>query len=54
LWLDANALEMPTFSLDEAVQSRARNGELLWPLLDVDPANPQGVELKHTSFGGTP
>jgi hypothetical protein len=44
LWLDANSLEMPTFSLDGEVQARARRGELVWPILDVDPRNPQGVE----------
>jgi hypothetical protein len=45
VWLDANSLEMPSFSLDAGVQSRARSGELVWPELDVDPANPQGIEL---------
>jgi hypothetical protein len=45
LWLDTNSLEMPTFSLDSEVQERARRGELVWPLLDVDPQNPQGIEL---------
>jgi hypothetical protein len=45
LWLDANSLEMPTFSLDREVQAKARRGELVWPVLDVDPQNPQGIEL---------
>lgn len=44
LWLDANSLEMPTFSLNEEEQSKARRGELVWPVLDVDPDNPTGVE----------
>ena len=44
LWLDANSLEMPTFSLDKKIQAKARRGELVWPILDVDPANPQGHE----------
>jgi len=45
LWLDTNSLEMPTFSLDSKVQEKARRGELVWPILDVDPKNPQGIEL---------
>ena len=45
LWLDSNSLEMPTFSLDSEVQAKARRGELVWPILDVDPKNPQGIEL---------
>ncbi len=44
LWLDANSLEMPSFSLDRDVQAKARRGELVWPVLDVDPENPQGIE----------
>jgi hypothetical protein len=40
LWLDANSLEMPSFSLDSQVQARARRGELVWPVLDVDPQPP--------------
>jgi hypothetical protein len=44
LWLDTNSLEMPTFSLDKKVQEKARRGELVWPVLDVDPKNPQGIE----------
>jgi hypothetical protein len=50
LWLDANSLEMPTFSLDPEVQARARRGELVWPALDVTPENPQGTEEKHASI----
>ena len=44
LWLDTNSLEMPSFSLDSQVQARARRGELVWPMLDVDPNDPLGVE----------
>ena len=36
LWLDANAPQYGSFH-DLAAQER---GELVWPLLDVDPANP--------------
>ncbi len=49
LWLDANSLEMPTFSLDKNVQEKARRGELVWPILDVDPKNPQGIEQSRKS-----
>ena len=49
LWLDANSLELPSFSLDRDVQARARRGELVWPVLDVDPENPLGVEWDHQS-----
>lgn len=42
LWLDANSLEMPSFSLDAGVQEKARRGELVWPVLDVDPSDPLG------------
>jgi len=44
LWLDGNSLEMPSFSLDSDIQKKARQGELVWPILDVDPKNPQGIE----------
>ena len=40
LWLDANALRLGAF-YDE---QRQMAGELVWPKLDVDPANPQGLE----------
>jgi len=32
-------------SLDSKVQEKARWGELVWPILDVNPKNPQGIEL---------
>jgi len=40
LWLDANALRLGAFH-DADKQER---GELVWPKMDVDPANPQGLE----------
>ncbi len=40
LWLDANSLRLGAFH-DEEAQVR---GEVVWPTLDVDPANPQGLE----------
>ena len=48
LWLDSNSLELPSFSLDRDIQEKARQGELVWPALDVDPKNPLGVELNKT------
>jgi hypothetical protein len=49
LWLDTNSLEMPTFSLDRKVREKARRGELVWPVLDVDPNNPLGIEQNRKS-----
>jgi hypothetical protein len=52
LWLDTNSLEMPSFSLDKHVQAKARQGELVWPILDVDPMNPQGIERARKTPSG--
>ena len=40
LWLDSNSLRLGAYE-DEAAQLR---GELVWPVLDVDPRNPLGTE----------
>jgi hypothetical protein len=40
LWLDGNSLELGAFHSPDA----QRRGEVVWPLLDVDPAAPQGFE----------
>lgn len=40
LWLDCNSLRLGAYH-DEEKQKR---GEVVWPTLDVDPANPQGLE----------
>lgn len=40
LWIDANSLQLGAF---DQVDKQLR-GELVWPTLDVDPANPQGLE----------
>jgi hypothetical protein len=45
LWLDCNSLRLTAYH-NEAAQLR---GELVWPELDVDPANPLGTE-----FAGAP
>jgi hypothetical protein len=47
LWLDANALRLGAF-YDE---DRQVAGELVWPKLDVDPDNPQGVYRRFTVEG---
>jgi len=52
LWLDTNSLEMPSFSLDKDIQKKARQGDLVWPMLDVDPNNPLGIELNRKSASG--
>ena len=39
LWLDSNSLRLGAYE-DEAAQLR---GELVWPVLDVDPRNPLGL-----------
>ena len=40
LWLDCNSNELGAYNNVDA----QRRGELVWPVFDVDPANPQGVE----------
>ncbi|MDD4888482.1 MAG: LamG domain-containing protein [Phycisphaerae bacterium] len=40
LWLDCNSLRLGAFN-DEDKQVK---GELVWPTIDVDPRNPQGLE----------
>jgi hypothetical protein len=40
LWIDANTMEMGAF-YNHAAQ---KAGEVVWPLIDVDPTNPIGVE----------
>lgn len=39
-WLDCNSLRLGAYVRESA----QLNGELVWPALDVDPANPAGVE----------
>ncbi len=41
MWLDLNSMEFGSdFGMD-----KQRAGELVWPVVDVDPANPTGVEI---------
>lgn len=42
MWLDCNSNELGAYQ-DEAAQ---RCGELVWPVFDVDPVNPLGVERR--------
>jgi hypothetical protein len=42
LWLDLSSPEYGVYPRDGG--SREKAGELVWPLLDVDPADPTGVE----------
>ncbi len=44
LWLDANSLELGSYNTSDAAIAQQRDGELVWPELDVDPDNPTGVE----------
>jgi len=39
LWMDLNGLRLGSFTAEE----RQKKGELVWPILDVDPANPVGL-----------
>jgi len=41
LWVDANSNELGAY-YDE---DRQRAGEVVWPLIDMDPANPAGLDL---------
>lgn len=41
LWLDLNSMEL---GADYRVNDQ-KNGTLVWPRIDLDPSNPQGVEL---------
>jgi hypothetical protein len=48
LWLDSNSPRLTAF---EDVDKQLR-GELVWPTLDVDPSNPQGLERPAGPPGG--
>jgi len=41
LWVDANSNELGAYRDEE----KQRAGELVWPLIDMDPANPAGLDL---------
>lgn len=44
LWLDLNSNEIGWIGNDRAQIAAQKHGEALWPPIDVDPANPTGVE----------
>jgi hypothetical protein len=48
LWLDSNSLRLGAYSGEEAQLS----GELVWPELDVDPANVLGIEGRGAPLRG--
>ena len=50
LWLDANAMRLGAFHSQEAQMA----GEVVWPLLDIEPENPQGLEHPRPSSGERP
>ncbi len=41
LWADANSNELGAYT----DQDRQRAGEVVWPLIDMDPENPAGLDL---------
>ena len=45
LWLDLNSNELGWIGNDPAQIQAQRQGVALWPPIDVDPNNPQGIEL---------
>jgi hypothetical protein len=53
LWLDCNSVEVTAikgnFATPEQAFAAQRNGEVVWPEIDVDPANPTGVEKDRPS-----
>ena len=50
LWLDLNSNEIGWIGNDRSVVQAQKRGEASWPPVDVDPANPTGVE---TGFPAT-
>jgi hypothetical protein len=44
LWLDMNSNEIGWIGNDRSRIAAQKKGEALWPPIDVDPANPTGVE----------
>ena len=50
MWLDLNSME---FGSDYDFEKQ-RAGELVWPVVDVDPANPTGVEIDQPVPGTPP
>jgi hypothetical protein len=49
LWLDLNSNEIGWIGNDRAQIAAQKQGEALWPPIDVDPAHPSGVERRDAS-----
>ena len=49
LWLDLNSMRDGVF--DNELKERERAGELVWPIHDATPENPQGIEKDRPSPG---
>jgi hypothetical protein len=45
LWLDLNSNEIGWIGNDRGQIARQKEGMALWPPIDMDPANPTGVEI---------
>ncbi len=45
LWLDLNSNEIGWIGNDRGQIAAQKSGIALWPPVDVDPANPTGVEI---------
>jgi hypothetical protein len=48
MWLDCNSNELGAYVNEDA----QRRGELVWPVFDLDPDNPLGVEIRQAPEGG--
>jgi len=46
LWLDLNSNEIGWIGNDRNQIARQKQGEAIWPELDMDPQNPTGVERR--------
>ena len=47
LWLDLNSNEIGWIGNDRSQIAAQKNGEALWPPVDVIPSNPTGVEIDY-------
>ena len=48
MWLDCNSNELGAYVNEDA----QRRGELVWPVFDLDPDHPLGVEIRQAPGGG--
>ncbi len=54
LWLDCGSLELSTYQQDWDLINKIRAGETVWPELDVDPSNPQGLQQEYVGIATHP